>query len=311
MKRRLPPLLALRAFEAAGRHLSFSKASEELNVTQGAVSRQVKILEAFLQTPLFIREPRGVSLTDSGRRYLAMASSAFDRIDATLLSDDLPRQTLSISVLPSLATLWLQQRLSDFGRLNPDIRLYISSSQNPVDFQRDQVDVALRVGRLPGQEASHHENGFSGLEMVSAWSGVQAIHLWDEHVSPICSQYFLENGSRLESVEDLSAVTLIHNVSRPECWSIWLRANHYPAVKGRNTVSVGQRFMAVLAAREGRGVACVPTMDIDMLEWRDELIRPFDSQIATGGAYYLLHRKDSERSEAINAFRNWLVGMHD
>ncbi|OWT71522.1 MULTISPECIES: LysR substrate-binding domain-containing protein [unclassified Achromobacter] len=309
MKRRLPPLLAVRAFEAAGRHGNFTAAANELSVTQGAVSRQVKILEEFLGVDLFQREARGVILTAAGRRYLTMATSVLDQIANTRV-DHLaePGKPLSISVLSSCASLWLLQRLADFNRLHPEIRLHVSTSQEPVDFRRDGVDIALRLGRLPGRVPAPQDAPFS-TDMVQDWTGIEALHVWDEYIAPVCSRRLVMGGLRIDDIDDLGKLTLIHNASRPDLWHTWLQANGASMPADAKSIWVGQRFMAVLATREGQGVACVAAADIDLLEWRHELFFPFDLRVPTGDAYYLLYRSDTGRRPEIRAFSNWLLTL--
>jgi LysR family glycine cleavage system transcriptional activator len=309
VKRRLPPLLAVRAFEAAGRRGSFTAAAEELSVTQGAISRQVKILENFLSAELFHREARGVSLTAAGRRYLTMATSVLDQIANTRVDNMVePGKPLSISVLSSCASLWLLQRLSDFNRQYPEIRLYVSTSQDPVDFRRDGVDLALRLGRLPGKVPAPHDAPFA-TDMVQDWTGIEALHIWDEYVAPVCSRRLPGRGIQVADIADLSGLTLIHNASRPDLWHTWLRAHGAAMPPNAGSLWVGQRFMAVLAAREGQGVACVAVADINLLEWRHELFFPFERCVPTGDAYYLLYRSDTARRMEIRAFAEWLLTL--
>lgn len=307
MSRRLPPLLALKAFEAAGRHLSFSLAADELHVTQGAISRQVRLLETFLGEMLFVRGPRGVALTECGQRYLRVASDAFDRIAEGISSRPSRRRHLSISILPSTASLWLQQRLSVFELQYQDIRLILSTSQRPVNFEQDGVDVAMRVGVLP-RSSAHLDAALppTDLDMASNWNGVEAICLWEEEVAPICSAGYLESIGGLRDVADLERATLIHNESRPGLWATWLAANNKSKIQGEHQLYLGQRYATISAAQEGRGIACVATKDVDMLPWQHTLRYPFDNPVRTGSAYYLLYRSDNLRLTEIRLFCDWL-----
>jgi LysR family glycine cleavage system transcriptional activator len=308
MKRELPPLLALRAFEAAGRHLSFAKAAHELCVTPGAISRQIKILETFLGVPLFRRLTRNVELTEFGREYLAITSSALAQIaGATRRTLGQPRE-LTISLLPSISTLWLFQRLGLFTRAYPEIRLHVSASLEPVCFKRDGVDAALRVGKVPG-----HSYSASGpqinFQMVDDWAGISVMHLWDDHVTPVCARSLLAQGRTIERPEDLRHFPLIHNAVRPDCWSAWLGAVSAPTVRGCSDLTVGHSFLAVLAARDGQGVACVPAIEVEGLEWRDELVCPLRESIRSAGAYYLLTPRESPRSAEVELFADWLAAQ--
>ncbi|MDT3677662.1 MAG: LysR substrate-binding domain-containing protein [Burkholderiaceae bacterium] len=305
MKRDLPPLLALRAFDAAGRHLSFSKAAQELCVTQGAVSRQIKILEEFLGVPLFRRLTSRVELTAFGSEYLAITSSALEQIaGATHRTLQQPKE-LSISLLPSISTLWLFQRLNSFTRAYPEIQLHVSASLDPVCFKRDGVDVALRVGKVPGLTYPNAGSQIN-FQMVDDWTGVNAMHLWDDHVTPVCARRLLEQGRPLKRPQDLRHFPLIHNAARPDCWSAWLSSNQAPGICGTSTLKVGHSFLAVLAARDCLGVACVPTIEVEALEWRDELVFPFESTVRSAGAYYLLTPRESAKPFEVELFTNWL-----
>lgn len=309
MARQLPPLNALRAFEAAGRHQSFSLAADELHVTQGAVSRQVRLFEEFLGELVFHRGPRGVVLTESGKRYLEITSEALDRIESVFSARPSKRRHLSVSVLPSSATLWLQERLGSFELQNPGLRLIVSTSQRPVNFDQDGVDLAMRVGILPNALSSDN-NAQVDLDMVSNWNGVEAICLWEEEVAPICSRSYLESIGGLSGVDDLNRATMIHNETRPRQWAQWLKAHGGDKnVKGAKELHLGQRYMVIHAAREGHGVACVPTIDIDMLSWRDEIVYPFEGTVQTGNAYYLLYRRDSVRRREIQFLCDWIQAL--
>lgn len=309
LKRRLPPLLALRAFEAAGRHLSFSKAAEELNVTQGAISRQVKLLEEFLHAPLFRRLTRHVELTPFGQSYLAAAASGLDVIEQATVQSLQEAKSISVSLLPTLGTLWLMSRLASFMTTYPDIRLQVSTSLEPVNFKRDPIDVALRVGKVPGVE---YETGGSDIQlrMAESWSDVVALHLWDDYITPVCSRAYLERHGPISSVDDLEHHTLIHNVARADCWPAWIRASGHEPVIGRGRIEVGHSFMAVHAARQGQGIACVPTIEIEGVEWREEMVYPFELRVKSAGAYYLLCPRDKALSAEVKLFSSWLAAQH-
>lgn len=308
MKRVIPPLLSLRAFEAAARHLSFSKAGDELNVTQGAISRQIKILEGYLNTSLFNRLTRNVELTPFGQAYLAAVTSALDTLEEATSSLVNRTHSLSISILPSMGSLWLMQRLTDFNRAYPEVRLHVSSSLEPVDFRRDHVDLAIRVGKLPWQDypCDHSDIGF---QMVESWAGVTATHLWDDYLTPVCSRALLEREGPIQSPLDLDRFCLIHNEARADAWPSWLAANGAARVQGASTLVVGHSFLGVNAARNGLGIACVPTIEIDKVEWRDELVRPFASEVKSAGAYYLLYPKDRAGFPEVKLFRDWLKSL--
>ncbi len=309
MKRRLPPLLALRAFEAAGRHLSFSKAAEELNVTQGAISRQIKLLEEFLHAPLFRRLTRQIELTPFGLAYLTPATQALDLIEGATLQSFEQARSLSVSLLPTIGTLWLMQRLTSFMMAYPEIRLQVSASLEPVNFKREPVDVAIRVGKVPGHDYAAEGSQIT-FRMAESWTDVSAMHLWDDYITPVCSRRFLEQHGPIDSIEDLAKHRLIHNMSRPDCWPAWLLASGHSGVSGRTRLEVGHSYMAVLAAREGQGIACVPVIETDTPEWRDELVRPFDLKLKSSGAYYMLCPREKLLSPEVKLFSSWLSAQY-
>ena len=309
MKRRLPPLLALRAFEAAGRHMSFSKAAEELNVTQGAISRQIKLLEEFLHAPLFRRLTRQIELTPFGQAYLSPATQALDMIERATIQSFGEARLLSVSLLPTIGTLWLMQRLTSFMMAYPEIRLQVSASLEPVDFKREQVDVAIRVGKVPGYDYSTNGSQIN-FRMASSWADVSAQHLWDDYITPVCSRRFLEEHGPITQIQDLARLRLIHNMSRADCWPAWLMASGHSGVSGSTRLEVGHSYMAVLAAREGQGIACVPTIEIETPEWRDELVRPFDMKLKSAGAYYMLCPREKLLSPEVTLFSSWLTAQY-
>jgi len=308
MKRVIPPLLSLRAFEAAARHLSFSKAGDELNVTQGAISRQIKILEGYLNTSLFNRLTRNVELTPFGHTYLSAVTAALDTLEEATSSLVNRTHALSISILPSMGSLWLMQRLTDFTRAYPEVRLHVSSSLEPVNFRRDNVDLAIRVGKLPWQDYPSTSSNIS-FQMVDSWSGVVATHLWDDFLTPVCSRALVERDGPISSPQDLNRFCLIHNEARSDAWPSWLAANDAARVSGASSLVVGHSFLGVNAARNGMGIACVPTIEIEKVEWRDELVRPFASEVKSAGAYYLLSPKDRANFPEVKLFKDWLATL--
>lgn len=308
MKRNLPPLLALRAFESAARHLSFTRAAEELNVTQAAVSRQVKLLEDHLGRKLFVRLTRKVELTDEGQTYCHAIRAAFDRVEeATVIaSRKRPRTTLTISVLPSIASLWLTPRLTSFWQSNRDIDVQVISSIHPAGFASGDVDMAINIGKLPGKRYSKSAPRLDNV-MVKEWRGIQADFLFPDLLTPVCSKQLLEQGHPLGHPNDLRHHRLIHTSVRHSAWQDWLACKGVRLDPFRHALEFGQYFMSLQAAREGEGIAIVPSILVDSFDHRAELVRPFPAILPSAGEYYLLTRSDRYDKHAVKRFRNWIL----
>lgn len=310
MKRLLPPLLAVRAFEAAGRHMSFSRAADELNVTQGAVSRQVKTLEEFLGQPLFERLTRRIVFTPYGKDFHAAVSSGLDIIErAAAQGRPRARVPLKISLPQSLASLWLMPRLSSFTEMYPHIDVRVFSSMHPADFAHDDIDVAIRLGRLPGKRYARAQPRIPH-ELVRDWQGVSAFYLWDEVLTPVISAKLLGQSTPLRTPADLQHYKLLHVALRPDAWSDWFRTQGI-AYRGNGAMEFGHFFMALEAARRCSGVALAPTLFIDHMENHGELICPFPSTVKSAGEYYFLCRESQANDTNIRLFRKWLLAQGD
>ncbi|KOS76427.1 bacterial regulatory helix-turn-helix, lysR family protein [Burkholderia mallei] len=232
MARDLPPFPALRAFEAAARHESFSAAGEELHVTHGAISRQIAAFEAWLGKPVFHRHGKRVKLTDEGRRYLATVEAAFDSIaGATVqLRETGAARVLRINALPTFAMKWLLPRLSRFQREAPNVELKLSTSNAPLG-SLDGFDVAIRRG--PGR-----------------WPNCTSGRFLDESVIPVCSAALLKRAP-IASADDLARHVLLHSDTRPDAWREWFAAAGAP-LKGRKKQSFDHFYLALQAAGRPR-----------------------------------------------------------
>lgn len=287
--RRLPPLNALRAFEAAARHLSFTKAAEELHVTQAAVSHQVKTLEEHLGLKLFRRLHRQLLLTDSGQIYMPPLSRAFRLLhDAT---HDLLRQDamgpLTVSVLPSFAAGWLVPRLGRFRQLWPDVDLRIDPSPMLVDFSRADVDVGVRYGR-------------------GRYPGLRSDRLMEEDLFPVCSPALLEGAHGLKAPADLSHHTLLHDDGHAD-WRTWLLAAGVEDIDPTRGMIFTDSSMLIQAALAGQGVALARSvLAADELA-AGRLVRPFELNLPTEFAYYVVCPLDTADQPKIAAFRQWLL----
>jgi len=295
MSRRIYPLNALRAFEASARHLSFVKAADELSVTPAAVSHQVKKLEEFLGFPLFRRRSRGLLLVESGQLMLSELREVFLRLDKAMerVVESDSRGTLTLSVAPTFAVMWLIPRLQKFYKLHPDIDVRISTSLGLVDFQRDDFDAAIRLG--------------SGR-----WFGLETIKLFDESVTPMCSPRLLEGPIMLKSPDDLRNHVLLHNHSMdydPESptWEIWLKAAGATGVDASRGTHFSLPDHGLQAAIDGAGV---------VLGWRSlsandvaagRVVEPFDLTMSLGSSFYLVYPEANSLRPNIAALRDWLM----
>ncbi len=290
MPRRLPPLNALKAFEAAARHESFTRAADELCVTQGAVSHQVKALEAELGLKLFNRQRQRLVITEAGRSYLATVRDALDRIaDGT--ERLLRRQNtgvLTVSTSPNFAAKWLVHRLSRFAQEHPAIDLRVSASLHHIDFAREDIDVAIRHG--DGNE-----------------SGLHVTRLCAEELFPVCSPALL-NGRRRLDPADLKAAVLLHVNDRQD-WKKWLDAAGINDVDLSRGPILNQASMAIDAAVDGQGLALARTALAvwDLVAGR--LVRPFRLALPVPYAYWIVCPKATAKLPKIAAFSDWLLAQ--
>ena len=297
MTRRLPPLNALKAFEAAGRHLSFTKAANELHVTPAAISHQVKALEDYLGLQLFRRLPRGLLLTDAGQTCLPGIGKSFDGLVAAV--DSLrgleKGGVLTVSVLPSFAAKWLVPRLDQFHCLHPEIDLHVSSTIRPVDFARDNVDVAIRYG-------------------LGRWPGLRIDLLRTEELFPVCSPALLDGPHPLKTPDDLRYHTLLHDESwktifvdeYPE-WDTWLAAAGVHDIDPTRGPALTPSDMVIQAAINGQGVALGRSVlvEADLADGR--LVKPFDLTIPVDYAYYVVCSETTADRPKVAAFRDWIL----
>lgn len=289
MARKLPPLNALRAFEAAARHLSFTRAAEELHVTQAAVSHQVKSLEEYLGIKLFRRFNRSLLLTDEGQAYLPTMTKAFDLMsDATArLAKKDPSGPLTVSVLPSFAARWLVPRLGRFRRAHPEIDLRIDPAAEMVDFGRGDVDVGIRYGR-------------------GDYPGLRADRLMAEDIFPVCSPALMAGEHPLDDPEDLAYHTLLHDDGHGD-WRTWLLAAQVETVDPNRGTVFTDSSMLIEAAKRGQGVALARSvLAQDELD-AGTLVRPFGQSVPAAFAYYMVCPEDVAEQPKIKAFRQWVL----
>ncbi|MGE5512993.1 MAG: transcriptional regulator GcvA [Bacteroidota bacterium] len=289
MARPLPPLNTLQSFEAAARHLSFSKAADELHVTHGAVSRAVRHLEDRLGVRLFVRETRAVRLTPIGASYAADVREVLDQLAAATVAVTGQQSSgvLNVSTLDSFASKWLVPRLFRFRRSQGDIDVRLSTTERLVDFVGDGIDIAIRYGR--GQ-----------------YPGLKAELLLEEVVSPVCSPKLLEGPHPLRVPADLKHHTLIHDDFHID-WAIWLRTAEVEGVDPHRGPRYYASVHAVQAAIQGEGVILGRSALVadDLAAGR--LIQPFTFRMPAGLAYYVVYPPRAIQRHKVRAFRDWLM----
>jgi LysR family glycine cleavage system transcriptional activator len=295
MSRQLPPLNALRAFEAAARLLSISQAAAELHVTPAAISHQVKALEEWLGVPLFRRLNRQVLLTDSGQACLRGLRDAFDRLAATVdkVRARASQGPLTVSAAPSFAGKWLVPRLDRFRRAHPEIDVRIDANPGLTDFERQNVDIGVRYGR--GRDP-----------------GLRAERLMSESVFPLCSPKLRRGPPRLRLPGDLARHTLLH-IDMPvmgeaePTWEMWLRAAGVSAVDWTRGPRFSISSMAIETAIAGQGVV----LGSDVLCAADlaagRLVKPFDVGLSLDFAYWIVSPEGGAEGPKAMAFRSWLL----
>ncbi len=288
MARRLPPLNGLKAFEAAARSESFTRAAEELSVTQGAVSHQVKALEDTFGLKLFHRERQRLFLTDAGREYLAVVRDAFDRI-AVGTERLLQRQesrVLTVSTSPDFAAKWLVNRLSRFAEKHPDMDLRVSATTHYVDFARDEVDVAIR-----------HGDG--------NWPGLDVQRLYSERLFPICSPKLVAGRNRVTKVADLLKFPLLR-LDDAKNWTRLFETAGVKATVGPGPV-LNRASMLIDAAIDGQGIALARTALAawDLINGR--LVRPVDVSLKMANTYWIVCPKAASNVPKIATFRKWVL----
>ena len=291
MADRLPPLNALRSFDVAAKHLSFTKAAGELNVTHSAVSHQIKALEDWLGVPLFRRVNRGLVLTDAGQAYLKPVRDSFERLGEATRRLRIRERSgpLVVSVMPSFAAKWLMPRLRRFRERHPDIDVRISASSQLTDFAREDVDICIRYGR-------------------GVWPDVDIELLIRETMFPVASPRLVEGPVPLKVPADLAHHTLISDYDwRVDFWQLWLEAAGMSDFVVRHSLSFNYSNLMLQAAIDGLGVALSQNAlaGDDLAAGR--LVRLFDYALPTDYGYYVVVPEGTAQRPKIAAFRNWLL----
>jgi LysR family glycine cleavage system transcriptional activator len=291
MSRRLPPLNALKAFEAAARNLSFTKAADELFVTQAAVSHQIKTLEEYLGLKLFLRKNRSLLLTEEGQGYFLDIRDIFTQlIDATekLLARG-AKGSLTVSLTPSFAIQWLVPRLNLFNEAHPDIDVRIKAQDQDENSLTDDVDVAIYYGR-------------------GNWSGIETHKLHTEYMVPLCSPMLLNSSIPMNTPADLQKHVLLHDMTRRN-WKTWMKTAGVRDIKVNQGPIFSHSSMVLQAAVHGQGVALGNSVlakpDIDA----GRLVIPFSHYLESKNAFYLVFRESQSELGKIVSFKDWMLDL--
>ena len=294
MRRKLPSTQSLICFEAAARHASFTKAAQELALTQGAVSRQVAALETMLGVALFKRGQHGMELTPAGGNYAKQVShrlAALERDTLDVMGGQGQSESLTLAAVPTFASRWLIPRLPSFATQLPQHLIHIETRTRPFMFSDSGLDAALYAGTA---------------EQVAQWAGTQATYLLDEEVLPVCSPKLLKNNRQLKP-NDLAQMPLLQQSTRPEAWRQWFDAQGLDVPQAM----LGPRYelfsMQVAAARHGLGVSLMPTLLISAELQRGELVIACPRALKGLRAYYLIEPQLTQPRDLLKHFKAWLI----
>ena len=289
MTEHLPPLAAIRVFEAAARNLSFTRAAEELGMTQAAVSYQIKLLEERVGVPLFLRRPREVALTEAGQRLASDMTRAFDILrDAFVEFGVREHGTLIVNTMHTFAAQWLAPRLGIFQLQHPEIAVRLETTQRLVDFSREEVDVVVRAGK-------------------GKWPGLVATKLLDVRFTPMLSPQLAASIGGIHEPADILKLPLLD--STYPWWIIWLDTYGLPhdVLARQTTPSMNLQTFDAIAAMNSQGVTLL-TPAYFQQELRDgRLIQPFEKIIDEGNGYWLAYPESRRNVPKIRAFRDWVV----
>ncbi|GEA11441.1 transcriptional regulator GcvA [Alteromonas sp. KUL49] len=291
MQRRLPPLNALKAFEAAARHLSFTKAADELFVTQAAVSHQIKALEEYLSMKLFLRRNRTLLLTEEGQSYFLELKDIFKHLQEATerLVAKGSKGAITVAMPPSFASIWLVPRINSFSAIHPDIDVRIKAVDFDEGFLEDDIDVAIYYGK-------------------GRWSGVQADKLHREFLTPLCSPSLFNGPKPLNDLTDLKHHVLLHDETRA-AWKNWLKQIGVPGVNVNHGPVFSHSMLVLQAAALGQGIALGNTVLARPEIEAGRLIMPFEDKLESREAFYVVCDESQAELGKIAAFRDWILAL--
>src|SRR5262245_16165727 len=290
MSRRLPPLNAVRAFEAAARNASFTGASRELTVSQGAVSRHVAGLERWLDVKLFLRVHRGVELTPQGRTYFRLVQGALDQIEAgsRQLKQDVEDQRLRLKLPPTFALRWLMPRLARFHAQHPKIDVQITTSHEPADFDREEVDVSIYSWPDPPTGPGYRR-------------------LFGEVLLVVCAPGLIARHGPLHTPENLEHHVLLCSLHRPFDWPRWLAAAGVTEIDGNRGLKFENAALACQGAIDELGVMVTQYAFVEDDLRTGRLVAPFALRVRSGGAYCLAFHPGGPKPARVQAFEDWIA----
>ncbi len=293
LRAKLPPANALVTFEAAARHLNFTRAAAELRVTQAAVSRQVHLLEDNLGVQLFERQARGLRLTAPGRRLHEAVTMGLGHIATTAADLRRVRRAgeLTVSTSVTFANYWLMSRVAKFRASHPEVQLRLVASAPVRDLTASGIDLAVRYGR-------------------GNWGGVETLHLLDNHVFPVCAPSYMARRRPLQSVTDLLEETLLHLVEYDRnwvSWETWLAAMGVTAPARGPSLEFDNYLVLTQAVLDGQGIALGGGRLAEDFLARGQLVRPIEAMLRSEQSFYLLIPSDQPLSPQARAFRDWIL----
>lgn len=285
----LPPLNALRSFVAAGTNLSFTKAARDLQVTQAAISQQIKLLEQYFGIFLFVRTHNALSLTEGGSKLLPLLQDAFFTIAeaSETVRAKRPPGTLRISALPGFGQRWLLPRLKSFCDANPDVEVHLITAHRLPEFPYGEADVAIRMGKQ--------------------WHDLDVTYLMDAEITPVCSPHLLRLGRGLRRPEDVLHYTRLHSTTDPDDWRTWLAAAGVVSDNIERGPRLDSFVLVIEAAIAGLGIAVIRRTLVQEDLAQGRLVAPFSLSVPTPDAWHLLHPPNFGRRSEVARFKKWLV----
>lgn len=291
MIKKLPPLNSIKAFAVAAKHQSFTKAASELNVTQGAISKQIAILEEYLGLDLFERKHQSLILTKAAKNYLESLESALKIIEesSAKIAKKSSKEVLNISVLPSLSNQWLMPKIKEFRRQNLEYKINLFIADSHVDFDENHdIDLAIRIAKK------------------NCWKNFLVRPLFEEKMVCICAPKFLK--STLKNCNELLRYNLLLHNNRSNLWQEFFKYHKVKNPELEFSDGYQHFFMLINAAKNGSGIALVPEFLVKNEIENSQLKLAFDGSFKSGYSYYLIHPKPKAHLQKIEDFKNWIIG---